>query len=94
MKPFGQDFVESCAYSESFVKLKKHEFELEGKPRKGRPQEFGSDNLHVLLDYDYIQSKLELAETFGAYQLKIIRYLQSIANIQNAGKWVPRELLV
>lgn len=52
MKPFGYDFVESCAYSKCFVKLKKDEFELEGKPRKGRPQEFGSDNLHVLLDYE------------------------------------------
>lgn len=63
---YGDGSVGSSTCREWFAKFKKGEFDLDDKPRSGRPQEYGSDGLQTVLDDDPIQSTLNLAEKLDA----------------------------
>ena len=59
---YGDGSVGNSTCREWFAKFKIGKYELDDKPRSGRPQELGGNNLQIPLDNDPIKSTLELAE--------------------------------
>jgi len=62
---------------EWFSKFKKSEFELEDKPRVGRPKETEADDLQVLLDEDDFQLTRELDRLLNIDYSTILRNLKA-----------------
>lgn len=79
---YGDGSVGSSTCREWFAKFRKGEFDLEDKPRSGRPQEFGSEDLLALLNDDPTQSTLKLAKKLGVDHSTVIRRLQSMGKVQ------------
>jgi len=58
--------------------IQKGEFELEDKPRVGRPKETSADDLQTLLDEDDSQSTRELGRLLNVDHSTILRNLKAI----------------
>ena len=89
---YGDNCVGASTCREWFAKFKKGDFDLQDKPRSGRPYEFENDDLQAILDEDSAQTTTELAKRLGVDQSTVNRRLHAMGKIQKVGRWVPHEL--
>lgn len=89
---YGDNIVAENTCSNWFAKFRSGDFDINDKPRSGRPQETKDDELQALLDEDSAQTQEELAEQLGVTQKTISNHLHAMGKIQKLGKWVPHEL--
>lgn len=75
-----------------FKRFKEGDFDLDDKPRSGRPSEFDMEQLKELIEQDPRQTTLCLAEHFGCSHTTIERYLHVLGKVYKYGVWIPHDL--
>lgn len=75
-----------------FSRFRTGDFDLNDKPRSGRPQEVDDDELQALLRQNAAQSTRELAIQLGVNQTTVVRRLHALGKVQKEGRWVPHQL--
>ena len=68
------------------------DFDVDDRPREGRPKTFEDAELEALLDEDPCQTQEELASVLGVTRQAISKRLHALGMIQKQGTWVPYEL--
>lgn len=75
-----------------FSRFKNGDFDLNDKPRSGRPVQADDDILEQLLEEDPKQSTRELALKLAVCQKTVCNRLHALGKVQKVGKWVPHKL--
>ena len=92
-----QKVYEDAALSETachdwFRRFKDSDFDVDGRPREGRPKTFKDAELEALLDEDPCQTQEEFATALGVTRQAISKRLHASGLIQKQGTWVPYDL--
>lgn len=75
-----------------FSRFRAGDFDLNDKPRSGRPQKADDTELQALLDQNTAQSTRELSAQLGVSHTTVLNRLHTLGKIQKEGKWVPHKL--
>lgn len=74
-----------------FAKFRTGDFNIDDKPRFGRPQQMQDDELQALLNKDAAQSSYELPNQLEVDQKTVLNRLHKMGMIQKDGKWAQPE---
>lgn len=88
----GEHVVSETTCREWFRRFKTGDFDLNDKPRSGRPLETDEEELQALLHENPAQSTRELAAQLGVSQTAVVRHLKALGKVQKAGRWVAHKL--
>ena len=69
-----------------FSRFRAGDFDLNDKPRSGRPQEADDTELQALLDQHAAQSTRELSAQLGVSHTTVLNRLHTLGKIQEEGK--------
>ena len=72
-----------------FRRFKDGDFDVDDRPREGRPKTFEDAELEALLDEDPCQTQEELASVLAVIRQAISKRLHALGMIQKQGTWVP-----
>ncbi len=75
-----------------FARFRSGEFDLEDRPRSGRPTEVDIDALRNLVEADPKLSSRELATTLGTSHTTVLNHLHEMGKVNKCGVWVPHQL--
>ena len=75
-----------------FHRFKDGDFDVDDRPREGRPKTFEDAELKTLLDEDPCQTPEELASALGVTRQAISKRLHELGMIQKQGTWAPYDL--
>lgn len=89
---YGDSVIDDSTCRRWFRKFTNGDFNLNDKPRSGRPSTISDEKLEELLNQDSAQTQQELAKKLNVTQQAISERLHALGKIQKEGKWVPHEL--
>ena len=82
-------FVPADRCHDLFCRFKDGDFDVNDRPREGRPKTFEDAELEALLDKDPCRTQEELASALGVTRQAIFKRLHALGMIQKQGTWVP-----
>ena len=91
-KVYGDGVLSETTCRDWFRRFKDHDFDIDDRPRAGRPKTFNDTELEALLDEDSAQTQEELALSLGVTRQAISKRLHALGMIQKQGTWVPYNL--
>ncbi|EGI62887.1 Mariner Mos1 transposase [Acromyrmex echinatior] len=91
-KVYGDAALSETTCRDWFRRFKDDDFDVDDRPREGRPKTFEDAELEALLDEDPCQTQEELASVLGVTRQAISKRLHALGMIQKQGTWVPYEL--
>lgn len=89
---YGNDAVSARTCRGWFRKFESGKFDLNDKPRTGRPEVVDNKSIQYMLDKDATQTTMTMAESLGVHKSSISRHLKAMGKIRKVGKWVPHHL--
>lgn len=75
-----------------FARFRAGDFNLDDRPKSGRPSDFDNTVLETLIESDSRLSSREMAITLQSSHTTILRHLHQIGKINKCGIWVPHQL--
>ena len=90
-KVYGDAALSETTCRDWFHRFKDGDFDVDDRPREGRPKTFEDAELEALLDEHPNQTQEELASVLRVTRKAISRYFQALGMIQKQGTWVPYE---
>lgn len=75
-----------------FKKFRNKDYEIQDKPRSGRPVETDIDDLKRLVEEDPCRTTLELAKLTDISKASVHRHLIQMGKTSKCGKWFPHAL--
>ena len=91
-KDYRDVALSEITYQDWFRSFKDGDFDVDDRPREGRPKTFEATELEALLDEDPCQTEEELALASGVTCQAIPKRLHALELIQKQGTWVPYDL--
>ncbi len=91
-KVYGDAALSETTCRDWFRRFKDGDFNVDDRPREGRPKTFEDAELEALLNEDPCQTQEELASVLGVTRQSISKRLHALGMIQKQGTWVPYEL--
>ena len=91
-KVYGVAALSETMCCDWFHRFKDGDFDVDNRPREGRPKTFEDAELETLLDEDSCQTHEELASALGVTRQAISKRFHGLAMIQKQGTWVPYDL--
>ncbi|GJQ85523.1 hypothetical protein Trydic_g10824 [Trypoxylus dichotomus] len=91
-KVYGDAALSETTCRGWFHRLKDGKFDVDDRPREGRPKTFKDAELEVLLDEDPCQTQQKLSSTLGVTREAISKRLHALGIIRKQGTWVPYDL--
>ena len=89
---FGDGVVSQRTCTNWFGRFKEGNFELEDKPRSGRPTEIDEMALRELVEANSRLTTREMADALGHSHSTIERHLAEMGKVSKLGSWVPHTL--
>ena len=89
---YGNAALSETRCRDWFRCFKDGDFNVDDRPREGRPKTFEDAELEALLDEDPCQTQDELASELGVTRQVISKRLHALGIIQKQGTWVPYDL--
>ena len=89
---YGDAALNETTYRDWFRRLKDGDFDVDDRPREGRPKTFEDAEFEALLDEDPSQTKEEHALALGVTRQTISKRLHALGMIQKRETWVPYDL--
>ncbi|KMQ88586.1 mariner mos1 transposase [Lasius niger] len=84
---YGEGVLAENSCRNWFQRFKSGDFNMNDKPRSGRPQEVQDDDLELLLTEDPSLSAVDLAKVLNVNQSTVNRRLHAMGKIQKEGNW-------
>jgi len=92
MKVWGEDSVTERTVQRWFVRFRAGDFNLEDKPREGRPTGIDNDVLKEHIQAEPSQTLRELALIFNVTHKTIANHLHCMGKVWKHDRWVPYKL--
>lgn len=91
-RTMGSDLLSIRTAQHWFNRFKNDNFELDNRPRSGRPLEVNLDNLKELIEQDPRLTTRCLAEHLGCSHTTVETHLKELGKTWKYGVWIPHEL--
>ena len=91
-KVYGDAALSETTCRDWFRRFKDGDFDVDDRPREGRPKTFEDAELEALLDEDPCQTQEQLASALGVTRQAISKRLHALGMIQKQGTWIPYDL--
>lgn len=88
-KVYGNAALSETTCRDWFRRFKDGDFDVDDRPREGRPKTFEDAKLEALLEEDSCQTQEELASELGVTRQAVSKRLHALGMIQKQGTWVP-----
>lgn len=92
LKVYGDAALSETTCRDWFRLFKEGDFNVQDRPREGKPKIFEGVELEALLDEDPCQTQDQLASELGVTRQAISKRFHALGMIQKQGTWVPYEL--
>lgn len=89
---FGDGTVSKTTAKDWFTRFRGGDFNLEDRPRSGRPSGIDDSLLQAAIEANPYQSTRELAERFDVDQKTIFTHLHAMGKVSKFSQWVPHNL--
>lgn len=89
---FGEGTVSERNARFWFQRFHDGNFDLEDRPRAGRPSTVDRDRLQQVVEADPRMTARELAETLGVHNSTVINHLHALGMVSKLQQWVPHNL--
>ena len=90
-KVYGNAGLSETTCRDWFRRFKDGDFDIDDRPRVGRPKTFEDAELEALLDEDPYQTQEELATSLGVTRHAISKRLYALKMVQKQGTWVSHD---
>ena len=91
-KVYGDAALSETTCRDWFRRFRDGDFDVDDRPREGRPKTFEDAELEALLDENPCQTQEELASALGVTHPAISKRLHALGMIQKQGTLVPYDL--
>ena len=91
-KVYGDSALSKITCCDWFRRFKDGDFDVDDRPRGGRPKTFEDAELEALLDEDPCQTQEDLALALAVTRQAISKRLHVLGMIQKQRTWVPYDL--
>ena len=88
---YGEAALSGTTHRDWIRRFKDGDFDVDDRPREGRPKTFEDAELEALLDEDPCQQE-ELASALRVTRQAVFKRLHALRMIQKQGTWVPYDL--
>lgn len=89
---FGAGTVSKATAKDWFARFRGGDFDLDDRPRSGRPSVVDDSLLRAAIEANPYQSTRELAERFEVDQKTIFNHLHAMGKVCKFSQWVPHNL--
>ncbi|XP_026829826.1 histone-lysine N-methyltransferase SETMAR-like [Ooceraea biroi] len=89
---YGDNAVSERTVREWFVKFRRGEFNVEDRPRSGRPSAVDDDQIKALITNNQHITTREIAERLKVSNSTIYEHLMRLGFVSRLDVWVPHEL--
>ena len=91
-KVYADAALSETTYRDRFRRFKDGDFDVDHRPREGRPKTVKDVELEALLNEDSCQTQEELSSSLGVTRQVISKRLHALGMIQKQESWVPYDL--
>ena len=91
-KVYGDAALSETTCRDWFRRFKDGDFDVDDRPREGRPKTSEDTELEALLDENPCQTQEKFALALGVTRQAISKRLHALGIIQKQGTWVPYDL--
>ena len=91
-KVYGDAVLSEITCRDCFHRFKDGDFDVDDRPREGKPKTFEDAELEALLDDDPCQTQEEFASALGVNRQTISKRVHAFGMIQKQGTWVSYDL--
>ena len=89
---YGDQDSSHTTCKEWYRLFKSKDFDVNDKPRSGKPKKFEDDESQALLHENSARTLVELGNKLGVTAAAVSKRLHALGKIQKEGKWVSNEL--